>query len=52
LGYIHPHVDREKYPSVFAAAIVDQIFFCGLVGWGFLWFIRKAYRNQKENKNR
>ena len=52
LGYIHPRPDREKYPSVFAAAIIDQIFFGGLVGWGFLWCIRKACRNQKENKNR
>jgi hypothetical protein len=52
VGYIHPRADREKYPSVFAAAIIDQLFFLGLVGWGFLWCIRKVFRKHKENKNR
>lgn len=52
MGYIHPRADRKEYPTVFAAAIIGQIFLGGLAGWGFLWCVRKAGRNKKEDESR
>lgn len=51
MGYIHPRADRETHPGVFAAAIIGQIFFGSLMGWGVLRCIRGARRKHQENKN-